>query len=119
MLLLLILRFQQYAGGTDGKHGAYGEDEAFARLDFHIIDEGSRVAVGILQGVDEMTLLVTGHKDGAVPKVHTGVVGLDGGVDGIAFLIASDTVFTHLKWQYLFVMEHILDDHKATAVLSA
>lgn len=104
------------AGGSDGEKGTIGDDAAFAGWNLDVIDEGARIAVGIAKDIAQMTVFVAAHVQDAVEQIHAGVDSLNGGVDGIAFLIAPNGVVAHAEWKLLLEMEHVLNDSEVAQV---
>ena len=116
LCLLTIGCAQDDAGGADGEEGAVFDDATLALFDFHVVDEGAGVAVVVGQGIAQLSALVAADVDSAVVEVDAGVNGLEGGVDGVAFLVAADNVVAHLQGNDLLVVEHVLDDDDGTEV---
>jgi len=102
-------------GGTEGEEGAVGDDAALLGIEFHIIDEGSCIAVVVFQGIAQGTLLVATDGDGAVVQIDTGINGLERAVGWVAFLIAAYHIVAHAEGEHLFEMEHVLDDNDGAA----
>ena len=48
-------------------------------------------------------------------QVHAGVDGLEGGIDGIALLVAPNDIVAHVEGDDLLEVEHVLDDDNAAA----
>lgn len=55
-------------------------------------------------------MLVMANIDGTMSEVDAGVDRLDGSVDWISLLVASNDVVAHLQGNDLLEVEHVLDD---------
>ena len=86
-------------------------DPPFGRENLHIIYEGAGIAIVVTQHIFQLSMLVAADSKRAVVQVHTGINGLDGGIDGIPFLITSNDIIAQLEWQHLLVVEHVLYDN--------
>ena len=118
LILFTVGRAQDDARSPDGEEGSVFYDTALTSLDLNIVNEGSRVAVVVAEGIAQVAPLVAAYVDGTVVEVNAGVNGFEGGVDRVAFLVAAYDVVAHLQGNYLLVVEYVLDDNdRATAFL--
>ncbi len=101
------------AGGADGEERAVGNDAALTGWYLHVIDKGARVAVVVAQHVAELPVLVAADVERAVVVVNAGIDGLEGGVDGVALLVAANDVVAHAQVERLLVVEDVLYDDDA------
>ena len=68
------------AGGTDGEEGAVVDDAPFLGREFHIVNESTCIAVVVLEGIAQPSLLVSRYGDGAVVQVNAGIDSLESAV---------------------------------------
>ena len=103
------------AGSTDGEEGAISDDAALTAFYLYIVDKGAGVGVVVREREAEFSMLVAADIDGAVVQVDAGVNSLEGGVDGVALLVAANDVVAHLKGDFLLVVEDVFDDDDGSA----
>ena len=113
---LFFADFQDDAGGAEGEESAIINEAAFAWCQFHIVDEGTSIAVVVAKGIAQTSFLVATHSERAMVEVDAGINSLEGGVDGVAFLIAAYDVVAHLQGNGLLIVEHVFDDRDATVL---
>ena len=116
MLYMTVGSMKDDAGGTDGKQCTVINDAALAWRYLHVVYEGARVAVGVAQNIAQLIVLVAANVHDAMKQIYAWVYRLDGGIDGVAFLIATNGVVAHVKGQFLFVVEHVLNDGQVSQV---
>ena len=117
LFVLAVGSAQDKARSTDGEESAVFNNATLLGGEFHVIDKGARIAVVVLEGVSEISPLVTADGDRAMVQINTGIDGLKGSVGGIAFLVAAYHIVAHTEGDDLFVVKHVLDHDNGAAAL--
>ena len=107
LVLIAVGGPEDNACGTNGEKRAIVDDAPLLRRELHIVDEGARIAVVVLESIAQIAAFVSRHGDGAVVQIYAGVYGLEGAIGRIALLVAANYIVAHPQGNHLFVMEYV------------